>query len=127
MPLNCPNCGEKFKFLDLYFFRLRYYQIKCKKCGSAFKLDGHIDQFGIIYFAIIAIILLILIGVIFRAISDYFILSPFVQHTFIVFIIIFISVFVIYGHAALLVWSIRRKYRGEKKTEENGEENEVKP
>jgi hypothetical protein len=111
MRLNCPGCGYKFRFLDLYLFKLKDYQIKCRKCDRVFKLDGHIDQFGIIYFALLAMILLVLIGVFFKVLSNHFIFSPFVKKVIIAFIIIFISLFVIYGHPVYLVWNIRRKYR----------------
>ena len=111
MRLTCPNCNHKFNLLDLHFFRLKDYQIKCRKCGSIFKLDGHIDQFGIVFFAIIAMILLALIGLLFKFLSAYFVFSPLVKVVVIVFIITLLSLVVIYGHPAYLVWNIRKKYR----------------
>ena len=111
MRLKCPICDHKFRFLDLYLFRLKDYKIECKKCGQSFKLDGHIDQFGIVLFAILAMIFLALFGVFFKSLSNYFVFSPFAKALIIALIIIFISFFVVYGHPAYLVWNIRKKYR----------------
>ena len=111
MPLNCPSCNHKFKFLDLHFFRLKDYQIKCRKCGQVFKLDGRIDQFGIVLFAIVAMIFLALSGVFLKSLSNYFFFSALTKGLIITLVIIFISFFLVYGHTVYLVWNIKKKYR----------------
>jgi len=110
MRLNCPYCNKKFRFLDLFFFRLKGYKIKCINCSHVFNLPGRIDQFGIILFALLAMGLVVLFGIIFKTISNYFPFSDTVEMIIIAFIIVFVSIFIIYGHPVYLVWNIRKKY-----------------
>ena len=110
MRINCPHCGNKFRFLDLYLFRLKGYQIKCRKCGTIFQLAGYIDQLGILLFAFLAMGFLAMFGFIFKTISKHFEFSSTVEALIITFMIVLILAFIIYGHSAYLAWNIRRKY-----------------
>ncbi len=116
MRLNCPDCNHKFRFLDLLLFRLKGYKIECKKCGELYRLDGHIDQLGILLLAILTMVFLAILGGFFKLLSNYLIFPPVVEIVIIFFIIIFLSFFVLLGHPAYLVWNIKKKYqRSEKK------------
>ena len=110
MRLNCPHCNKKFRFLDLFLFRLKGYNIKCIHCNNEFKLPGRIDQFGILLFALIAIGLVLFFGAIFKFISNHFSFSSIVDMVIIAFIILIVSIIIIYGHPYYLVWHIRKKY-----------------
>ena len=110
MRLNCPKCNKRFRFLDLYLFRLKDYKIRCIHCSSEFKMPGRIDQLGILLFAMIAIGLVLLFGGIFKTISNYFSFSNTADLIIIAFIILIISILIIYGHPAYLVWHIRKKH-----------------
>lgn len=116
MPIRkCPKCNNKLKLFDLWAFRLKGYKIKCASCNSEFNLNGSIDQLGIILFALLAMGLFGVFAVFMKILSKYFIFSKSIEIVFIVLIIVFISAFIIYGHAAYLAWNIKRKYQKEHK------------
>ena len=110
MSINCPKCSNRLKFLDLYLFRLKDYQIKCKSCGSAYEITWTADVLGILIILLMAIALMMLSALFFKTLSAFISISDAVELVIIIFFLALISIVMIYGHAAYLGAYIKKKY-----------------
>ncbi len=111
MKINCPCCSNRFKFLDLYLFRLKGYKIQCNKCGREYHLNGCIDASGLLLIAVLLCCTLALTGLIVQLVSEYFVIADIVEILIITFILVLILAVIIYGHPAYLVWYMKKMYQ----------------
>lgn len=110
MQLNCLHCNKKFRFFDLYFLRLKNYQVKCRSCGKVYSVSRTAAIAGVLLIILSAIALFVLFALFFKLLSGYIIFSGTIEVLMIIMLLVFFSIMIIYGHAVYVVWYIKRKY-----------------
>ena len=110
MSIDYPNCKKRFRFFDLYFLRLKNYQVKCRSCGKVYSINWSADLTGVLLIILSAMALFALFALFFKILSGYIVLSGTFEVIMIIMLLVFFSIMIIYGHAVYMVWFIRRKY-----------------
>jgi predicted Zn finger-like uncharacterized protein len=113
MSINCPNCKNRFRFFDLYFLRLKNYQVKCRSCGKIYNINWSADIAGVVLIVLSAMALFALFALFFKILSEYIVFSSTFEVVMIIMLLVFFSIMIIYGHAVYVVWYIKRKYHKE--------------